>query len=131
MSKHIPVDLNALIKLTKGTRFESVAGDERKLEELLIREMQTSDDPITREIGSGIADGSMTWHTVASTSAYAEYIDRGVQAMAQFDFGAAFDALAAERAANERAAAEAEGQEDDDEVFSRGVLNNRWGREPR
>lgn len=71
MSQSLPPDLNALIDLARGTKFESVARDEKKLEELLLKEMQASEDPMTREIGSGIADGTMTWRTVASTSAYA------------------------------------------------------------
>lgn len=133
MSEHIPANLNALINLAKGTKFESVAGDERKLEELLLEEMQASDDPMTREIGSGIADGTMTWRTVASTRAYADYIDRGVEAMQRFDFGATFDALAAEQAASDEAAEQARQQkdQDEDEPFSRGVLKRRRGREPR
>lgn len=133
MSEQIPANLNAMINLAKGTKFESVARDEKKLEELLLKEMQASSDPITREIGSGIADGTMTWRTVASTRAYADYIDRGVEAMRRFDFGAAFDALAAEQAANEREAEQAKQQrdQDDDEPFSRGVLKLRRGPEPR
>lgn len=121
MNENRPANLNALIELTKGTSFESVAGDERKLEELLLKQMRASDDPMTREIGAGIADGSMTWRTVASTSAYAEYIDRGVRAMAEFDFGAVFDAMAAEQAENASMA-----EDDEDEVYS---LGNDWGRE--
>jgi hypothetical protein len=133
MSEHIPDNLNALINLAKGTKFESVARDEKKLEELLLKEMQANDDPMTREIGTGIADGTMTWRTVASTSAYADYIDRSVEAMQRFDFGATFEALAAERAANERAAEQAREQkdQDEDEPFSRGVLKRRGRRELR
>lgn len=133
MSEHVPANLNALINLAKGTKFESVARDEKKLEELLLKEMQASDDPMTREIGSGIADGTMTWRTVASTRAYAAYIDRSVEAMQRFDFGATFDALAAEQAASERAAEHAKQQQDqdEDEPFSQGVLKRRLGREPR
>ncbi|GAB3449177.1 hypothetical protein [Actinophytocola sediminis] len=130
MSDHIPANLNALIQLAKGTKFESVAGDEQKLEELLLKEMQASDDPMTREIGSGIADGTMSWRTVGSTGAYSDYLQRGVQAMRDFDFGATFDALAAERAANERAAEKARPQ-DEDEPFTRSVLKNRGGGRPR
>jgi hypothetical protein len=125
MSEHLPADLTALINLAKGTRFESVARDEKKLEEMLLEEMRASDDPMTREIGNGIADGSMTWRTVASTSAYADYIGRGVEAMQRVDFGAAFDALAAEQAAGEQAAEQAKHQKDEDEPFTRGVLKRR------
>lgn len=133
MSDHLPASLAALIGLAEGTKFEAVARDEKKLEELLLKEMRASDDPITREIGSGISDGTMTWRTVASTSAYSEYINRSVEAVQRFDFGAAFDALAAEREANERAAEQAKEQKerDEDEPFSRGVLKRRLGREPR
>lgn len=133
MSEHIPANLDALVQLAKGTKFESVARDEQKLEELLLKEMQASDDAMTREIGSGIADGTMTWRTVASTSVYADYIGRGVEAMQRFDIGAEIDALAADQAASERAAEKAKQKQegDEDEPFSRGVLKRRRGRERR
>ena len=35
------------------------------------------DDPRVREIGSGIADGTLTWRTVATHSAYSEDVFRG------------------------------------------------------
>jgi hypothetical protein len=130
MNEHIPASLNELIKLTKGTRFEAVARDEKKLEELLLREMKASDDPMTREIGSGIADGSMTWHTVATSSVYSEYLDHSVEAMQRFDFKGTFDALAAEQAETERKAEQAK-ERDQDEPFSRSVLKKRGGRPPR
>jgi hypothetical protein len=130
MNEHIPARLNELVKLTKGTEFEAVARDEKKLEELLLKEMKASDDPMTREIGSGIADGSMTWHTVATSSAYSEYLDRSVEAMERFDFKGTFDALAAEQAEAEQKAEQAK-QRDEDEPFSRSVLKKRGGRPPR
>lgn len=89
--------------------------------------MRTSDDPMTKEIGTGIADGSMTWHTVAANSAYSDYVDHGVEAMRRFDFTETFEALAAEQAEAERKAEQAKQRADDDEPFSRGVLKRRGG----
>lgn len=120
----IPANLDELLKLAKGTRFESAAADDRKLEELLLDEMQASDDPMTREIGAGIAGGTMTWRSVATDAAYADYFEQSVTAMRQFDFGAEFDAMASERDANERRVAEA-AERDDAEPVSRGVLKRR------
>jgi hypothetical protein len=50
-----------------------------------------------------------------------------------FGFGAAFDALAAERAANEQEAERARDEKEraDEEAFSRSVLKHRRGRERR
>jgi hypothetical protein len=131
MNERIPASLNELIKLARGTRFESAAADEKKLEELLLKEMQASDDPMTREIGSGIAGGSMTWHTVATNSAYSDYVDSSVEAMQRFDFTETFDALAAEQAEAERKTEQAKHRDDEDEPFSRGVLKRRGGRPQR
>jgi hypothetical protein len=92
--------------------------------------MRSSDDPMTREIGSGIADGSMTWHTVATSSAYSAYVDGSVEAMRRFDFKETFEALAAEQAEAEQKAEQAK-QRDEDEPFSRSVLKRRGGRRQR
>jgi hypothetical protein len=131
MNERIPVSLNELIKLARGTEFESAARDEKKLEELLLKEMRASDDPMTREIGSGIADGSMTWHTVATNSAYSDYVDSSVEAMRRFDFKETFETLAAKQAEAEQKAEQTRQRDDDDEPFSRGVLKRRGGRPPR
>jgi hypothetical protein len=32
--------------------------------------------PALRELGSGIADGTMTWHTVATHSTHAEFVEQ-------------------------------------------------------
>jgi hypothetical protein len=131
MYERIPAKLDELIKLAEGTEFESAAKDEKKLEELLLREMRKSDDPMTREIGSGIADGSMTWHTIATSSAYSDYVNSSVEAMRRFDFKETFEALAAKQAEAEQKAEQARQRDDDDEPFSRGVLKRRGGRPQR
>jgi hypothetical protein len=127
MNANIPSNPNELLELVKGTRYESVAGDERKLHKLFLDEMKSSSDPMTREIAVGIADGTMTWHNLAANSAYRDYLDRSMDAMQQFDFGAAFEDLAAERAATEQAAAEEARRREEraDEPVSRGVLRKR------
>lgn len=124
MTRRFPGDLRALIELTKGTRWESVAQDEAALEALLIQEMAKSPDPMTREIGSGLADGSMTWHSVAGGSAYASYVDDNLSAMRDFDFGQAVDTIAAEKERAERERAARDEHEDGESVW-RGFGNNR------
>jgi hypothetical protein len=89
-----PANLDALLAMAKGTRWESVARDEKALERLLVEEMKKSTDPMTKEIGSGLADGSMTWRSVATSSAYAEFLEQGAEGMRDFDFAAAFGGAA-------------------------------------
>ncbi|MDQ3401806.1 MAG: hypothetical protein M3548_00205 [Actinomycetota bacterium] len=113
-----PNNLTALVDLATGIRWEQVAGDEAKLEELLVREMAASADPMTREIGSGLADGSMNWHTIATSSGYADYLNHSLDALRGFDFEQAARTLAAEKVETAHAAAARhEEQEHDDEVW--------------
>lgn len=101
MSSSQPRDLNELRALAKGTKYESIAGDRQKLEELLIQEIKGSKDPVLREIGSGLADGSMTWRTVVTSSAYADYLSRGMDKLTEVDLNEVFEAARAEQAAQE------------------------------
>jgi hypothetical protein len=82
---HFPGSMAELLKLVEGTEFEHIARDENKLRDLMYEAMKTSDDPMTREIGEGLASGTMTPMTIASTSAYADYLDQNLQALHQFD----------------------------------------------
>lgn len=128
MNARIPANLDELVNLAKGTKHESIARDPKQLEELLLKEMKKSDDPMTREIGSGLADGTMTWRTLATNSAYAEFLDSAQEAVRLFDYGAAFEEMAAEqaRAENppERRRRPAE-EPADDPLFSGGLLKKR------
>jgi hypothetical protein len=80
-----PGSMAELLKLVEGTEFEHIARDENKLREAMYDVMKASDDPMTREIGEGLASGTMTPMTIASTSAYADYLDQNLQALRQFD----------------------------------------------
>jgi hypothetical protein len=121
-----PANLRELIELAKGTRYESVAGDERKLEQLFLEELKRSPEPLTREIASGIADGSMTWRTVATSSAYAEYIGQSVAAMREFDLAGALGALAEQDEPAEKSAERPRREvSDEDDLFTGDLLKKR------
>jgi hypothetical protein len=133
-----PANLDALLAMAKGTRWESVARDEKALERLLVEEMKKSSDPMTREIGSGLADGSMTWRSVATSSAYADHLEQGAEGMRDFDFAAAFGGAAEDGGRGGDAAGDAAGDDgagkagdkprrdyDEDEPFERNVLRKR------
>lgn len=89
--------------------------------------LKASDDPMRREIGSGIADATMTWRTVATSFAYAEFVEQSLAQAREFDGSTLTEELTRERqkTADEerrgRARAEAA---DADDVF-RGVLKRR------
>jgi hypothetical protein len=55
-----PVSRNEFLKLIEGTEYAEVLRDESKLEKTVIDAMKGSDDSITREIGEGLANGTMT-----------------------------------------------------------------------
>ncbi|GAA4429957.1 hypothetical protein GCM10023148_34550 [Actinokineospora soli] len=94
MTARFPADIKGLVDLARGTPWERVVADEAALEQVLVKEMAASADPLTKEIGAGLADGSMTWRTVASTSAYAEFVGRGLDALRSYDFEQLANALA-------------------------------------
>jgi len=122
-----PNSLDKLVELAKGTPYERIAGDERALERMFLDTLKASDDPMLREIGSGIADGSMTWNTVAIHSAYADTLDETLEKAREFDPGVVVDELGRERAhAEEEQRRERESaDEDDSEDVFRGVMRRR------
>ena len=121
-----PTSLDALLKLTKGTRYESIARNEQEVERQFVEEMTRSSDPMIREIGSGLTDGTMTWHTVATSSAYAEQVNRGLEAMRDFDLPGALGALAEQDAPVENPADKPRREPDeDDDLFAGGLLRKR------
>jgi hypothetical protein len=123
MTERFPTSYEKLVALADGTKYEHVANDRAKLERLLIEAMRTSTDPMTREIGSGLADGSLTWRTVGTSSAYADYVQRSLDAMQTFDFGAVVSDMEQEKAEAERSARRQDEDEDPDELwqgFNRG-----------
>jgi hypothetical protein len=81
-----PASRSEFLKLVEGTKHADVLRDESKLRKIVIDAMKDSDDPITREIGEGLAGGAMSWHAIATTSAYSSFLDQGLTALQQFDF---------------------------------------------
>ncbi|MCT2586586.1 hypothetical protein [Actinophytocola gossypii] len=121
-----PANLTELLELTKGTRYESIAGNEQEIERLFVEEMTRSSDPMIREIGSGIADGTMTWHAVATSSAYAEQMNRGLEVMRDFDLPGALGALAEQDAPVEKPVDKPRREpHEDDDLFTGGLLRKR------
>jgi hypothetical protein len=122
-----PTSLDKLIELAKGTPYEHVAKDEQALERMFLETLKASDDPIRREIGSGIADGTMTWRTVATHSAYAEFVEQSLEKAKEFDGTLLAEELGRERdkaADEERRRRERAERADADDVFG-GVLKRR------
>ena len=123
-----PTNLNKLVELAEGTPYEHLATDEQALERMFLDALKASNDPMLREIGSGIADRSMTWHTIATHSAYAEFVEESLQKAKEFDGGV----LAEELGREQERAAEAERREqeraeesDSKDLFGGGVLKKR------
>lgn len=118
-----PNSLDKLVELAKGTPYEHIARDEQALERMFLETLKASDDPLCREIGSGIADGSMTWHTIATHSAYAEFVEQSLEQAREFDGSAVADELG--RAHEKAAEEERRRQERDVEDVFGGVLKRR------
>ncbi|HEY0450404.1 hypothetical protein [Actinophytocola sp.] len=122
-----PTSLDKLIELAKGTPYEHLANDEKALERMFLETLKASDDPMLREIGGGIADGSMTWHTVATHSAYAEVVEESLEKAREFDGGALVGGLDQERAkvAEEQQRTRERAEVEDAEDSFQGVLRRR------
>ncbi len=100
-------ELDDLVELAQRTKYADLVKDRRQLESLLLTQMKGSQDPMTREIGNGIAGGTMSWRTLATNSAYSEFLTRAQESMATFSLEPALATLTAEAEA-EAAAAEQE-----------------------
>ena len=83
---HFPASRTAFLKMIEESPHADLLRDEQRLRKCVVDAMKTSDDPLTREIGEGLAGGTMSWHTVATTSAYSDFVDRSLAALQQFDF---------------------------------------------
>ena len=81
-----PASRREFMKLVEGTEYAEVLRDEAKLRKIVVDALASSGDPLTREVGEGLASGTMSWSTIAATSAYTEFLDRGLTALRQFDF---------------------------------------------
>jgi hypothetical protein len=123
-----PASLDKLIELAKGTPYEQIAKDEQALERMFLDTLKASNDPMLREISSGIADGTMTWRTVATHSAYAEFVEESLAKAKEFDAGVLIEELGRER---EKATKEEQRQrdrterDDSEDLFRGGVLRRR------
>lgn len=123
-----PASLDKLLELAKGTPYEQIAKDEQALERMFLETLKASNDPMLREIGSGIADGTMTWHTVATHSAYTEFVEQSLAKAKEFDGGVLTEELGRERektAAEERHQRERAERDDSEDLFRGGVLKRR------
>lgn len=123
-----PTGLDKLIELAKGTPYEQIAKDEQALERMFLDTLKASDDPMLREIGSGIADGTMTWHTVATHSAYTEFVEQSLAKAKEFDGDALTEELGREREKSikeEGRQRERTEQDDSEDLFRGGVLKRR------
>ena len=104
------------MKLAAGTELGALLRDESKLEKVVIDALKASADPMAREIGEGLASGTMSWSTIATTSAYADFLDRNLAALRQFDFNGLVGELeAAQVEAAQKKAEEQQRRSYDDE----------------
>lgn len=125
MTDRFPADYEQLAALADGTKYEQVAKDPAMLERMFVEAMRTSTDPMTREIGSGLADGSLSWRTVGTSSAYAEYLARSLDAMQTFDFGAIVAEMEQEKAEAELTARREQDEHDDPDELWQGFNRGR------
>jgi hypothetical protein len=123
-----PRSKEEMLRLVEGTPFEEVAKDEDRLREIVYDAMRTSDDPMTREIGEGLASGAVTPMELASIGAYRDFLDQKIQSMEAFDGEALVEQLEAAKAEAERAKAEeaARRQVDDDDDLWGGLPETKW-----
>lgn len=96
----------------RGTRYEELFRDESKLDAMFADLLKRSDDPMAREIGSGLADGTLTKEQVGGSDVYADFVSSGLSALRQVDYGEALGTVAEEA---ERAAAD--GEDDGEDVW--------------
>ena len=125
-SGRFPASKDEFLKLVGGSEYAEVLRHESKLEKLIIDVMKSSGDPVTREIGEGLADGTMSWRTIATTSAYSGFLDHGLTALQQFDFnGLAEELEAAKLEAAQPNTGDRDRRDDDGEDLWQGLRGKR------
>jgi hypothetical protein len=121
-----PASRSEFLKLVEKTGYAGVLRDESKLEKMVIDALKGSDDPVTREIGEGLAGGTLGWHTIAMTSAYSGFLDRGLTALQQFDFNRLAEDLEAAKVEAERPhVGDRDRRDDDGEDLWQGMRGKR------
>jgi len=89
---------DVLSRLTQGPLAEALR-DRDRYEREIWANMATSDDPLVREIGVQLRDGTATPRQLLSNAAYAPVFERGLAKLREFDP----EAVAAEATAAEAA----------------------------
>jgi hypothetical protein len=109
----------------RGTQYEELFRDESKLDATFADLLKRSADPLAREIGSGLADGTLTKEQVGGSGVYAEFVSGGLGALRQLDYGEVFDSVAEEQ---EQAREEAATEEDEDRDVWQGLRRGQGRR---
>jgi hypothetical protein len=127
LPSRFPASKSEFVKLVEGTEYGEILRDESRLEKIVVDVLKASDDPMAREIGEGLAGGTMSWRTIATTSAYADFLKGGLTALQQFDFNGLAEDLAAAEAEAERPDADGRDRrgDDDGEDLWQGLRGNR------
>jgi hypothetical protein len=91
----LPASRSEFLEFVEASPFAEILRDESRLRTIILDAMKQSDDPMAREIGEGLASGTMSSKMIATTSAYSEFLNQGLSALRQFDFAAMNEQLKA------------------------------------
>lgn len=94
---HIVQSQDQFVQLADGTQYEEWLRDEHKMRRRLFDAMKASDDPMTREVGNGLADGSLTFRALATSSAYSDFLAANLAALRELDVAGMTEQLVQER----------------------------------
>ena len=92
-AERLPSTPEEFLAWLQGTPYEELFRDEARLDAMMADLLRSSRDPLAREVGQGLVDGSLTTREVGGGSAYADFVDRGLAAARGLDLRAALAEL--------------------------------------
>lgn len=98
-----PRNPQEFLAMVRGTPYEALFRDEAKLDAMMFDLMKQSRDPLAREVGAALSDGSLTVRQLADSDVYSEVVRGGLEAAAGLDPRGALEAVVAEREAAQAA----------------------------
>ena len=98
-----PHTTEELLAAVRGTPYDALLRDEATFDAVMFDLLKQSRDPVAREVGEGLADGSLSVRQLGDSDVYADFVRRGLDSAATLDPGSVLDELAEEREAAEAA----------------------------
>lgn len=84
--EYIPQSSQEIEDLVTGTEYEELFRDPQRMRSFLIEQLRANEDPMAREIGEGLADGTLTDEQLTASRAYADHLSQKMRELCDVDY---------------------------------------------